>query len=141
MFRNKILNFLLVVGISIFIILSISFYTKPVYVYNDLPEEDVKVRLNKQVKVPSDDKQDSNVKPMIKPKLKENPKLKRILYWNELYGRTNYGFCCGRGPYKKNNCANDACYTSKDRTGDLSMFDAIVFHGRNINKNDLPPKR
>ena len=57
-----------------------------------------------------------------------------------MYGSKNYGFCCGRGPYKKYKCAHDACYTSKDRTVDLSTFDAIVFHGRNLNKNDVPTK-
>ena len=68
-------------------------------------------------------------------------KLKRILYWNDYYGSKNFGFCCGRGPYLKNNCPNSHCYTSKDRREDLETFDAIVFHGRSLNYNDIPEKR
>ena len=104
MFRNKIWNILVVIGVSTFIVLSILLYTKPVYVV-------------------------------------QYSELKRILYWNEKYGSKNE-FCCGRGPYKKYKCANDACHTSKDRTNDLSTFDAIQlqFHGRNLNTNDLSTK-
>jgi len=58
-----------------------------------------------------------------------------------MYGSKNYGFCCGRGPYRKYKCPYNACHTSKDRTQNLSSFDAIVFHGRNLDKDDLPPKR
>merc|ERR1711923_194134 len=68
-------------------------------------------------------------------------KLKRILYWNDYYGSKNFGFCCGRGPYLKNNCHNSHCYTSKDRREDLKTFDAIVFHGRSLNHNDIPGTR
>ena len=28
-------------------------------------------------------------------------KLRYILYWNDFYGSKNFGFCCGRSPYKK----------------------------------------
>ena len=76
----------------------------------------------------------------LKPK-NVTKKLKRILYWNDYYGSRNFGFCCGRNPYLKYYCENTNCYTSKDRTGDLSSFDAIVFHGRSLNINDIPKKR
>ena len=76
-----------------------------------------------------------------KPLIRSGSKLKRILYWNDYYGSKNFGFCCGRGPYLKNNCPNSHCYTSKDRREDLETFDAIVFHGRSLNYNDIPGTR
>jgi hypothetical protein len=30
-----------------------------------------------------------------------NPNLKYILYWNEAYGTSDYGFCCGQDPFIK----------------------------------------
>ena len=72
---------------------------------------------------------------------KVSPKLKRILYWNDYYGSKNFGFCCGRGPYIKHKCPTSLCYTSKDRWQDLKSFDAIVFHGRSLNPQDLPTVR
>jgi len=142
MLRNKPWNIVLSVGVSIFIILSISLYTQPVYVYSDLAESGAKLGRAKLMKATDDDKPEKpKPKQNKRPKSQSKPVLKRILYWNELYGSKNYGFCCGRGPYKKFKCTNDACYTSKDRTDDLSTFDAIVFHGRNLNKDDLPPTR
>ena len=67
--------------------------------------------------------------------------IKRILYWNDYYGSKNFGFCCGRGPYIKHKCPTSLCYTSKDRSQDLKTFDAIVFHGRSLNPQDLPAVR
>ena len=72
---------------------------------------------------------------------KLSQKLKRILYWNDYYGSKNFGFCCGRGPYIKHKCPTSLCYTSKDRWQDLESFDAIVFHGRSLNPQDLPAVR
>jgi len=70
-----------------------------------------------------------------------NVKEKRILYWNDFYGARNFGFCCGRSPYIKHNCSCRNCYTSKDRDSNISSYDAIVFHGRSLNKHDLPVTR
>ena len=67
--------------------------------------------------------------------------LRRILYWNDFYGSKNFGFCCGRGPYLKYNCQCNACFTSKDRNTNISSYDVIVFHGREINKVDVPKIR
>ena len=72
---------------------------------------------------------------------KINHNLKRILYWNDFYGSKNFGFCCGRGPYFKHHCQCTACHTSKDRNTNISSYDAIVFHGREIIKKDLPKIR
>ena len=142
MLRNKLWNIVLGVGVSIFIILSISLYSQPVYVYSDLAESGAKPRRAKLMKATDDDKPEKpKPKQDKRQKSESKPLLKRILYWSELYCSKKYGFCCGRGRYKKFKCANDACYTSKDRTDDLSTFDAILFHGRHLNKDDLPIKR
>ena len=110
--------------------------------FSDLGQVRIQQEESKKIIIHEEDLQENKkLKSNEKQKSKSKPQLKRILYWNELYGSKNYGFCCGRGPYKKYKCAHDACYTSKDRTDDLSTFDAIVFHGRNLNKNDLPTKR
>ena len=66
---------------------------------------------------------------------------KSILYWNDFYGSHNFGFCCGRSPYLKHDCKCSNCYTSKDRTANVSSFDVIVFHGREIKKTDVPKTR
>ena len=132
-------NLVLCTAVSLFLIFSLSLYSRPAYVNNDGAQ--TKDRTG-ETKEPEHDRQ-KIVKQKIykKSRIKSKPKLKHILYWNELYGSKNYGFCCGRGPYKRNKCANDACFTSKDRPEDLSIFDAIVFHGRNLNKYDLPRTR
>ena len=31
----------------------------------------------------------------------EKRETKSILYWNEAYGSTEYGFCCGQEPYER----------------------------------------
>ena len=41
---------------------------------------------------------------------------KYILYWNEAYGSTDYGFCCGRDPYEKYNCPVKNCYATDNRS-------------------------
>ena len=35
-------------------------------------------------------------------------KTKSILYWNEAYGSTEYGFCCGQEPYERFKVTRDA---------------------------------
>ena len=66
---------------------------------------------------------------------------KSILYWNDFYGSHNFGFCCGRSPYLKHDCQCSNCFTSKDRTANVSSFDVIVFHGRELKKTDIPKTR
>ena len=34
-------------------------------------------------------------------KKEKNQNIKSILYWNEAYGSTEYGFCCGQEPYER----------------------------------------
>lgn len=79
--------------------------------------------------------------------LKENNDqgpLKYILYWNEAYGSTEYGFCCGQEPLHKIQCPNTNCYFTNNRSlfgEDQSQFDAILFHQRSLMETDLPKKR
>ena len=42
---------------------------------------------------------------------------------------------------RKYGCSTDSCYTSKDRGEQLSTFDAVVFHERSLDKDDLPEQR
>ena len=72
-------------------------------------------------------------------KLTKKPKkLKRILYWN---ASKKFHFCCGRGPYKKHKCPSSLCHISIDRHENLETFDAIIFHGRFLDPQDIPAIR
>ena len=70
-------------------------------------------------------------------------KLKTILYWNEAYGSTEYGFCCGQNPYFDFECPVKNCYVTNNRSflPSVDQFDAILFHQRSLHKDDLPIKR
>lgn len=71
----------------------------------------------------------------------EESKLKYILFWNEAYGSTKYGFCCGKQPFSV--CPVKDCYITDDRKilKDIAQFDAIQFHQRSMDAEDLPSKR
>lgn len=76
----------------------------------------------------------------------ELSKPKYILYWNEAYGSTKYGFCCGQEPFVKYDCPVNNCFATDNRSffgseADVSSFDAIVFHQRSLNQEDLPRSR
>ena len=118
--------------------------------YFSLTRDEASINSNEVVQDKLDDnherKDDSSVssnRDHIQHKRKKHKprKVKRILYWNDYYGSRNFGFCCGRGPYIKNQCSNTDCSTSKDRSEDLESFDAIVFHGRSLNYKDIPARR
>ena len=68
---------------------------------------------------------------------------KYILYWNDAYGSTQYGFCCGQTPFTQQKCPVSNCHSTDNRSllASVDMFDAIVFHQRSLNANDLPEKR
>ena len=71
------------------------------------------------------------------------PDTKYILFWNEAYGSTKYGFCCGRKPFET--CRVKDCYVTDYRDLlDIEKFDVIQFHQRAMLDNgeyDLPKKR
>ena len=73
----------------------------------------------------------------------QNKPEKFILYWNEAYGSTEYGFCCGQEPYERFHCKSRNCYVTNDRKylPSVDQYDVILFHQRSLNKNDLPAKR
>lgn len=48
--------------------------------------------------------------------IKSDQTLKTILYWNEAYGSTQYGFCCGQDPYREFQCPYTNCYVTDNRT-------------------------
>ena len=68
-------------------------------------------------------------------------RLKYILFWNEAYGSTKYGFCCGEEPFAE--CPEKNCYVTDDRTllKNVEQYDAIQFHQRSMLANDLQQKR
>lgn len=68
-------------------------------------------------------------------------KMKRILLWNDFYGSRNFGFCCGRNPFKKAKCQVSDCQTTKSRDENLEDIDAVVFHQRTLNPKYLPKVR
>ena len=47
---------------------------------------------------------------------KSTEKLKTILYWNEAYGSTQYGFCCGQDPFLEFQCPYTNCYATDNRS-------------------------
>ena len=77
-------------------------------------------------------------KKITKRKKPEPKQLKRILYWN---ASKNFHFCCGHGPYKKHKCPESLCHISIDRQENLENFDAIIFHGRFLDPQDIPAVR
>ena len=82
----------------------------------------------------------------VKQELSEtsNSDTKYILYWNSAYESTKYGFCCGQKPFLEYNCPVSNCFATDDRNyfGDkASKFDAILFHQRSLEKDDLPKIR
>ena len=75
---------------------------------------------------------------------KDSRKPKHILYWNEAYGSTKYGFCCGRDPFVSFGCPVSDCSATDVRNGSGSNpedFDAVVFHQRSLMASDLPAER
>jgi hypothetical protein len=93
--------------------------------------------------------------------LKERP-MKTILFWNEAYGSKDYGnikiiviemimfilniaigIGFGQQGFQKLNCPITDCYTTDNRfmLNEMAEFDAIVFHLRTFNIEDLPSTR
>jgi alpha-1,3-fucosyltransferase len=63
-----------------------------------------------------------------------------ILYWTSFFESKDFGVGTGSKPFA--GCADDVssanCLTTTDR-GLLNDSDAVVFHGRDLNVQDLPP--
>ena len=64
------------------------------------------------------------------------------MFWNEAYGSTKYGFCCGKKPFLACPDIKD-CYVTDNRSllSNVDQFDAIQFHQRTIELVDLPKHR
>ena len=72
---------------------------------------------------------------------KSHQSFKVILFWTRYFGSTDFDFGLGWEPFIKANCPSNgqfACMTTSDRSF-FNHSDAIVFHGRDIKINDLPP--
>ena len=72
----------------------------------------------------------------------QNLTVKRILFWNEAYGSKDYGIGFGDGGFTELNCPIARCWTTDDRNSmAMEDFDAIVFHLRTVQMDDLPQRR
>ncbi|XP_069169703.1 uncharacterized protein [Procambarus clarkii] len=59
----------------------------------------------------------------------DNPPLKKILFWNEVWGKRNFYFGFGREPFVRAGCRVSTCTTTADRTAfPLRDVDAILWH-------------
>ncbi|XP_066953053.1 alpha-(1,3)-fucosyltransferase C-like [Macrobrachium rosenbergii] len=67
--------------------------------------------------------------------------LKKILFWNDVFGNKSFYFGFGREPFVKAKCPVSSCFTTANR----SLFspeevDAVIWHVRSEDKS-LPPVR
>ncbi|XP_047470536.1 alpha-(1,3)-fucosyltransferase C-like [Penaeus chinensis] len=57
--------------------------------------------------------------------------LKKILVWNDMYGKFHYGFGLGREPFVRAGCRVDGCFVTADRRRfSAGELDALVWHFR-----------
>ena len=69
---------------------------------------------------------------------------KVILYWTKYFSWNDFGVGTGRTPFLKAQCVGEddgrraACLTTTDRSL-LNHSDAILFHARDLDPDDLPP--
>lgn len=63
-----------------------------------------------------------------------------VLYWTKFYEMNDFGIGVGRSTFSQCNQieGGDGCLTTMDRNF-LNDSDAILFHGQDINVDDLPP--
>nr|XP_045619552.1 alpha-(1,3)-fucosyltransferase C-like isoform X1 [Procambarus clarkii] len=137
MYRYRYTALLTSHGISPATIPNNAKYSEPKYV--DFPYEDF--RISNNVSSVSEDLQAIN-----QPKNRDvldpyNPQLKKILFWNSVFGDKSFYFGFGREPFLRAGCRVNTCMTTADR----SMFphqeiDAIVWHFRSQDKS-LPKQR
>ncbi|KAJ8720916.1 hypothetical protein PYW08_006381 [Mythimna loreyi] len=69
---------------------------------------------------------------------------KYILLWTGKDYAPFYYFGNGQRRFLENNCSVTKCYVTSDRSffgGDLTMFDAIAFNGRTMNRYPAPSSR
>ncbi|XP_064093761.1 alpha-(1,3)-fucosyltransferase C-like [Macrobrachium nipponense] len=71
----------------------------------------------------------------------EDPSLKKILFWNDMYGKFHYSFGLGREPFVRAGCLFNKCVTTSNHSRyPFSQLDALVWHFRSEDK-ELPPER
>ena len=61
---------------------------------------------------------------------------KKILYFNNYFDHLDWNFGFGHGPFVKFGCPVTNCYVTNNRdlVGSMAKFDAILFHGRYMDK-------
>ncbi|XP_042210045.1 alpha-(1,3)-fucosyltransferase C-like [Homarus americanus] len=71
----------------------------------------------------------------------DDPPLKKILLWNDMYGKPHYFFGLGREPFVRAGCRVNTCYTTADRLRfPLDQLDAVAWHFR-AQDQTLPSQR
>ena len=67
------------------------------------------------------------------------PLPKMILYYTKVFDMENFAFGFGREPFLNLGCPVNNCFATNNRSflEDLSDFDAIMFHSRNMNTKHL----
>ncbi|XP_068213477.1 alpha-(1,3)-fucosyltransferase C-like [Palaemon carinicauda] len=67
--------------------------------------------------------------------------LKKIVFWNEVFGNKHFYFGFGRDPFIEAKCRVNTCFATGNRTlFPLEEIDALIWHARSDDKS-LPPQR
>ncbi|XP_075973766.1 alpha-(1,3)-fucosyltransferase C-like [Anticarsia gemmatalis] len=92
------------------------------------------------VTAPNPDEPSKNIEVV---KFTPNTDLKYILVWTEPTRDPIMNLEVGSKAFRKRNCAHTKCYVSPHQNifKDIRQFDAIVFHGPDLNVNNLPEVR
>jgi len=78
----------------------------------------------------------------LRQKNSTDSEIKYILFWNEAYGSKEYDLGFGRQPFYDNKCPETRCLATDNRSMfPVEKFDAIFFHQRSLDFNDIPEKR
>ena len=78
----------------------------------------------------------------LRQKNSTDSEIKYILFWNEAYGSKEYDLGFGRQPFYDNKCPETRCFATDNRSMlPVEKFDAIFFHQRSLDFNDIPEKR
>lgn len=74
--------------------------------------------------------------------IEPNDHVKTILYWNKMYAEGETHFLFGKGDVFEG-CPVPHCFatTQRDFHESVSEFDAVLFHGIEVELNDLPAER
>ena len=70
----------------------------------------------------------------------QKPQKKIILFWTTFFEAKDFGIGTGNKPFRSCPSASNECLTTYDRNM-LNQSDAVIFHIRDLNLEDLPSHR